>query len=409
MSDKKKRKTDNEATKVMSLEAFRDAEKEALRKSVKDKTEKPKKKKVKKDNEVTQNIPLEKVNEESKAVQSKTEKPKKKKSKSKKKKKSKFRFKIVLYIILIVIIGAILTIGMTLSKYIGMINREDTGTRNIVSLNPNLIYSGSVKNILIIGTDERENSEQGRSDTIILLSLDEYNQKMNMVSFMRDMYVDIPNHGKGKINSAYSYGGAGLLMDTIEENFGIKVDEYVSVNFNAFAGVVDAAGGIEIDVTDAEAQEINNILRNEVNELMGDEKESDFLNSGGLQRLNGKQALCYSRIRYVGDADFERTQRQRKVLSELISELKTINPFKFDSIMKETLPHITTNMSNVSLYGSAAKMVVYLGYDINQIRIPVDKSWGYSTIDGLSVITVDFNENILMLAKELYGIEYSED
>lgn len=292
--------------------------------------------------------------------------------------------------------------------YVNMINIVPTNARNIISLSDDIIWEFDVKNILLIGTDGRNDSERGRSDTIILLSVNENKHIATMVSVMRDLYVNIPNHGFGRINTAYSQGGAELLMDTFEENFGIKVDEYITVNFNSFVGIVDAVGGIEITLSDEEANEVNNILKNEVNELMGFPVEADFLESGGTYRLNGRQALCYSRIRYVGDADFERTQRQRTVLNKIIDESKTMNPFRLDSLLSEALPQMTTNIEKLSLYEYAFKSPFYLiSFDIEQMRIPVDGSWSYADIEGASVISVDFDENIISLAGQLYDIEYS--
>ncbi len=344
-----------------------------------------------------------------------TEKVKKiksgKKSKGKFKSARKKKKKVsIIYKLTAILSVVIIFICCMIVRYTGMINIEETSARNLISLSDSLISSYDVKNILIIGTDGRTSSDEGRSDTIILLSINEHSREITMTSVMRDIYAYIPNYGYDKINAAYSYGGAELVMDTFEENFGIKVDEYISLNFTAFAGIVDAVGGIEITLSDAEAQEVNNILKNEVNELMGDEKESDFLDGGGTYRLNGKQALCYSRIRYVGDADFERTMRQRNVLSEIISEAKTINPVKLDKFLSKALPQLTTNISKSSLYLYFIKSPMYmLTYDVKQMRIPVDGSWSYADIDGSSVISLDFNDNILVLAKELYKIEYNEE
>lgn len=311
------------------------------------------------------------------------------------------------YTVLLVLIVICIVLCFTVAHYVNMINIVNTGTRNIISISEDLISEKNVRNILLIGTDSRDSSDRGRSDTIILLSVNEHTQNMTMVSLMRDMYVDIPNYGKGKINAAYSHGGAELLMDTVEENFGIRVDDYIAVNFSSFAGIVDAVGGVEITLSDAEAAEVNNILRNEVNELMGDPKDADFLEKGGTYRLSGKQALCYSRIRYVGDADFERTERQRTVLNQIVSEARTLNIFKLDSLLSDALPQMTTNISKNEMYGYAIKAPMYIfKYDIVQMRVPVDGSWSYADIDGESVISVDFNDNIISLAENLYEIQY---
>ena len=196
----------------------------------------------------------------------------------------------------------------------------ETGDR---TRTPGAISENYVTSVLVIGTDGRTEDDKGRSDSMILVSINKKTKKITMTSFMRDCCVDIPGYGEDKLNAAYAYGGTELLMDTIEKNFRVKIDDYILINFNTFAEVIDAANGIDIELSDEEAQEVNNILISEVNELMGDERESDLLEHGGKLHLSGKQALSYSRIRKVGNSDFERTSRQRRVMSELISKARS--------------------------------------------------------------------------------------
>lgn len=187
---------------------------------------------------------------------------------------------------------------------------------------------------------------------------------------MRDCYVNIPNYGMDKLNAAYSYGGAELLMDTIESNFMIEIDDYVTVNFISFAGIIDAVGGIDIDVSDEEAQAINDILFSEVNQLMGDDQWADFLEGGGKLHLNGKQALSYARIRYVGNSDFERTSRQREVITKIIP--KIVNPAVINRIAKNVIPKVNTNMSSLGMYILSLRLPFAVRYDVKQIQIPAD-------------------------------------
>lgn len=266
------------------------------------------------------------------------------------------------------------------------------------------LYDSSIKNILVIGTDTRDTSEQGRSDTMILLSLNSKTNQMYLTSIMRDSYVEIEGYGWDKLTHAYSYGGAELLMDTIERNFSVRIDDYVAINFNAFAAVVDAVDGIEIEVSDAEAQEINTILQAEVNELMGDDVNSDLLESGGKLILNGKQALSYSRIRYVGNSDFERTQRQRDVIMKIIDKVKSFNPSAITGIMKSALPQLSTNMSTSELYLLSLRLPFLLTYDLNQQRIPAENTY-YSTTtnEGGDALGIDFDANLQLIEDTIFA------
>lgn len=272
------------------------------------------------------------------------------------------------------------------------IQHVETGERHLVE---NAAQADSnIRNILLIGSDSR-GDEQGRADTMILLSFSKYNKTLTITSVMRDSYVNIPGHGVNKLNAAYAYGGATLLMDTITNNFGIRVDDYICVNFKAFVHIADAVGGFKIDITDREAQAINVILESEVNGIMGDDPKSDFLPSGGTFVLDGKQALSYARIRYVGNADFERTERQRKVLNLLLDKLKLLSPGKVYKILKHAMPDLSTNMSGGSLYWLSLKLPYQLiSYDMQSLRLPADGTYSDQTApDGQMVLAVDFNAN----------------
>lgn len=273
-----------------------------------------------------------------------------------------------------------------------------------ISPSHSLMSSSSVRNILLIGTDSR-GEDRGRSDSMILLSINSKTNTINMVSLMRDTYVDVPGYGGCKLNAAYSYGGPELLMDTIEENFCIEIDDYVTVNFLSFASIVDAVGGVEIEVSDSEAEAINVLLdSNEGVSMFGQPDESDYLDGAGTYKLNGKQALCYSRLRKVGNADFERTERQRKVLSGIMKNVSSLNPLKLGSVAGEALPSITTNMSKGSMYLLSLRLPSFvIGYDIEQLRIPAEDTYWGSDIDGQSVLEIDTDANIDLIEKELYG------
>ena len=302
-------------------------------------------------------------------------------------------FKILLTIYIIYSILAILCISKVDTVQLDRAYSNSNATLN----------SAMVKNILLIGTDGRTAEDHGRSDSMVLLSINYKSSTITMTSFMRDMYVSIPEYYDDKLNASYSHGGASLLLDTIENNFNISIDDCIIVDFSSFIKIVDAIGGVNITISDSEATEINNILISEVNSIAGDERNSDLLTSGGEYLLNGKQALSYSRIRYVGNADFERTQRQRTVIDAIIKRVKTPNLFRVFNFANTTASQITTNINALEMYGLSLQVPYLLTFDLVQQRIPADDTWYYDDIDGQSVIVVDFEQNTKYLSDTIYN------
>ncbi|WP_295085914.1 LCP family protein [Ruminococcus sp.] len=262
---------------------------------------------------------------------------------------------------------------------------------------------GHVRSILVIGTDGRTAEERGRSDSMILFSLNSKTNEIIMTSFMRDSYVEIPNNGWDKLNAAYAYGGPDLLMDTIEYNFDVRIDDYVSVDFASFVSVVDAVGGVDIEVSNAEAEQINIILISEVNLLMGDDMYSDLLSGGGKLHLNGKQALSYSRIRNVGNNDFERTERQRRVMSLIFAKIKSFKPSVFKNLASDVIPDVSTNMTEFEMYLLSLRVPFAARYKTKQIQIPAEGTYYGADVDVGNVLQVDRNANIDIIDKEVFS------
>lgn len=260
-----------------------------------------------------------------------------------------------------------------------------------------------VTNILLIGNDSRENGEDGRSDAMILLSVSNRTKRIQMTSLLRDMYVEIAGHDGNRLNAAYAFGGAELLMDTVEQNLGITVNRYVLVNFEAFAGLVDAVGGVDLELTNEEVQYVNGYLV-EYNMLTGRAEGTDYLDASlsGMIHLNGPQALAYSRNRYIG-TDFGRTQRQRKVLAEVLKSLpKTVvtNP---KGLLDGLFPNLTTNLTAQECYRLCLEAVKFPAYEIVQGSVPVEGSYQNAKIRGMAVLEVDFEQNRAYLRESLYG------
>ncbi len=263
-----------------------------------------------------------------------------------------------------------------------------------------VMSSRLVKNILLIGTDERTAGESSRSDAIIVVSINSRTRKLIMTSILRDCYVNIPGHGQTRINSAYQKGGAALLIQTIEENFKIGIDNYIKVDFYSFMNIIDCMGGVEITVTQEELNLVNGYI-SEINHIIGAPEGDQFLDSAGTFVLNGRQALAYSRIRYVG-TDFERTNRQRTVLNALFSKAKSASPVKLYEAFQSILPDITTDIDDNELTLMLFEALIYRSYEAKQLRIPADKTWQNYDANGQQVLKLDFDANIKILQQEIY-------
>ena len=303
----------------------------------------------------------------------------------------------VLWVIIIVFVlySAVSLIGIL------RMHRETAENRANIS---DVMDAAYVSNVLLIGTDSRDLSqERGRSDSMILASINKKTRELTLTSFLRDSYVYIDDeYGYGKLNAAYSYGGAGLLMDTIESNYGVRIDDYVLISFAACANVIDAVGGVKLDLSDEEADAVNEILISEVNELMGDDRNDDLLDCGGEQKLDGKQALSYSRIRYVGNADFERASRQRTVMTQVLKKA-AVNPVAMARIFVTALPELSTNLSVGKSYGYTLRApFLLIGYQLKTQQIPADDTFYGDVIDGESVLIPDCDANRQVLKDTVY-------
>ena len=313
-----------------------------------------------------------------------------------KKKKSGFkRFLIAVALILVFLAAGLYVL---VGKVYAEMNYEE-----IESVASSPMKEEGVTNILLIGNDSRENGEDGRSDAMILLSISNKTKKIYMTSLLRDMYVEIPGHKDNRLNAAYSYGGAELLMETIEQNFDIHISRYVLVNFEAFANLVDAVGGVDLELTGKEVEYVNGYLV-EYNILLGRPEGTDYFDdlSGGMVHLNGPQALAYCRNRYIG-TDFGRTERQRKVLTEVIHKLPKgvlTNP---KGLIDGLMPNLTTNLTQAECYRLSLMAPKILTYDIIQNSIPIEGTYKDATHRKMSVLEVDFEANKKFLQENLYG------
>lgn len=266
-----------------------------------------------------------------------------------------------------------------------------------------VISSKNVLNILLIGSDSRSRSKRGLSDSMILLSINKDKKRIVATSLLRDIYLEISENKYNRLNAAYSTGGAGLLMDTIEKNFKVNIDKYVGIDFFAFIDVIDAIGGITLNITEEERPYINGYI-DELNTLLGEDKEKDYIYKAGEQHVNGKQALGYSRVRYVG-TDFGRTQRQRKVLELVYEKIKKLKISELNRLLDVFLPRVTTNFKESEIFYQLLKLPDYIKYDFEQMCIPVEGSYKNMRIRGMAVLGIDFEKNISELHKKVYLTE----
>ena len=265
--------------------------------------------------------------------------------------------------------------------------------------------SDDVYNILLIGSDTREAGTVGRSDAMILVSINQKTETIYLTSFLRDCYVSIPGHGNTRLNHAFAYGGPDLLEQTLEENFKVHIDRYAAVDFFSFMDVIDTLGGVYINVTEDE-QKVTNKYIWSMNKLMDEDWSNDYLWSSGWQKLNGKQALCYARNRYTGN-DYERTARQRNIINQIIDGAMQASPATLVDLAQVILPQVTTDMSKSEILSYAANVAAYLGYDVQQQQIPAEGTYSGATISGMSVISLDLDANIKHLQGTIYaGTEY---
>lgn len=246
-----------------------------------------------------------------------------------------------------------------------------------------------VYNVLLIGVDRRDRTWAGNSDAMILMSLNEDKKQISMVSLMRDSYVNIPGIGMRKLNAAHANGAGPLLLKTITQNYKIQVDRYVSVDFFSLADIIDALGGLDLELTAAEAEYMNAGLTNKVLKA-------------GTNHCDGEQTVSYARIRYVGNSDYQRTERQRTVLTKIMDKLKTMSVTKLYDFVKQVLPLVTHNIPEDEIWSMLAKAPTLFQYNLVKERVPYDGMFRPATINKRSVLVLDWEKNVSRLKQTLY-------
>lgn len=299
---------------------------------------------------------------------------------------------------------------------------DDTVDPDSLDLNKNL--PDNVVNILLVGIDTRDTTMDGglqHGDVQIICSINKDTGSVKLTSLQRDLYVSIPGYkNKNRINVAYAFGGGQLAMRTINKVFEMNIEYYVTINFYGLASIIDAIGGIDIELTKAEAKAINSYLKK--NPPVYDNQDKDYVRvpleaKAGVQHLDGVQAVMYARTRSV-DNDFGRTARQRKLLELLLQKIMKDNMSvdKLIELMQVCLPYVSTNLNASTMLelgmGVLSSDIITRAQNgeelLEQHRIPVDGTWKYDQTDSGSSVVVfrtvkRRQENIELLHEFIYG------
>lgn len=267
----------------------------------------------------------------------------------------------------------------------------------------------TVINILLIGEENYYHDVRGRSDSMMVASLDKDGGPVKLVSFMRDLYVEIPGYSDNKLNAAYSLGGAPLLVETLEKNFGLKLDGYVIVQYDGFEAIIDKLGGLEISLTDEEAKYLNRT------DYISKPEQRNVV--AGNQKMTGSQVLGYCRVRKVNTAnglyaDYGRTYRQRLVLNKIFDKYKTKNISELYNLMTECLKYVTVSEGIEDACAECLQIVVENKmFNLEQYRIPYEDKEGRhftSTKIGGQEVLCPFPDNAVLLHDFLYGVKADE-
>lgn len=241
-------------------------------------------------------------------------------------------------------------------------------------------------NLLLMGIDDRSSGFGGRTDTIIVATIDFSSGSIRLTSILRDTYLSIPDYGYGKINAAYTKGGPPLLIRTLKYNFHIDIDHYAVIDFNGFEQVIDHLGGIDMEIQPYEIDELNLCMIN---------TPQYFIQDSGLQHLNGTQALAYSRIRHVGNSDFERVERQRRVLTQVAEKIRGTGLGDGAGLIQTLFPYIKSDASIANLLAYGYRFYQMDGLDISTLTLPANGEFQSGVINGQSVILPDLPDTAL--------------
>ena len=315
----------------------------------------------------------------------------KKKAQEKRKKKNKKRARGIIAVILILLI--VLIPAFLIEGILGKIHYDNKKPNQYVA-STELKSDDGIKNILLLGVDARKGQKASLShpDSIMLVSVDMKHKCIKMTSFLRDTWVYIPSRDVNqRINTGTNPDGYSGMVDTIESNFGVDIDGYVVTNFRMFRKMVNSIGGVVIDVTKEEAEEVTSHPY----------RYGHVKLKAGKHRLTGKQALAYARIRKI-DTDFVRAKRQRTVVNSIINEAKK-NPLKLYNLANASAPYVRTDLTKSELKKIMAMAMLCMQSEMPQDKVPFEGTWEYAYINGAAVISIDIPKNKEILIDNIYN------
>lgn len=233
-----------------------------------------------------------------------------------------------------------------------------------------------ITNILLVGTDGRTLEEASRSDSMMILTIDNKHKSVKLTSLARDTYVNIPGHGEQKLTHAYAYGGINLLVETIESNFKLDIQNYAIVNFFSFMDIIDTLGGVVVDVKDSEINELNKYIPECYNFDKNPNKgKMQLIEHSGKQKLNGYQSLSFGRIR-KNDSALERDRRQRALMEGMFEGVKNLPVTKYPALVDTILPYVKTNMKPTTILSLGSSVLAMGSLDFKTLEFPMEE---YST------------------------------
>ncbi len=278
----------------------------------------------------------------------------------------------ILAIVLVVILGAVGGVYFYGNHLFNKIEKVEIDKDNIgitEKVEEKLSkYNDSIINIALFGVDAVDGGA-GRSDSIMIATIDTVNKKLKLTSIMRDSYVAIDGHGNDKINHAYAFGGPQLAIKTLNENFDLNIEDFASVNFETLPKIIDKIGGIELDIDADELKYINSYIAN-LNNINGTSEPS--IESTGLQHVSGTQALAFCRIRYTSGGDYKRTERHREVLTKILEKIKTLPATSYPSLLSDILPMVNTSLDYSEILELGTEVLKLGDSKMELERFPLD-------------------------------------
>lgn len=263
----------------------------------------------------------------------------------------------------ITVVLLLLLIGVPCITFWALQNNKNSSTDNSSSQSTS---NNNITNILLLGTDGRDKEESFRSDCMIIATLDMKNKSIKLTSLARDTYVDIPGYGKGKLNEAYFWGKQDLLFKTIKNNFGIELYKYIQVDFDNLMNIIFILDGVKVNVDQHELKAVNNLIPASYESCTYKNKgDMKLLDSSGVQKLNGYQAIAYTRIRYSDNA-INRDSRQREVLMSVLRDIKNKATSTYDKTLNDLAPYYSTNITSSEILNLGAN--AYSSGAINNVK-----------------------------------------